>query len=159
MITIRRATIDDLDMISMLETICFPESEAATREALSERLKTYSNHFWLLEKEGKIISMVNGMVTNERDLSDEMYSNAGLHDENGNWQMIFGVDTHPDFRKKGYAGRLLKHFINEAKEEKREGIVLTCKKSLIPYYEKFGFRNEGISKSVHGNVEWYQMRL
>ena len=30
---------------------------------------------------------------------------------------------------------------------------------LIPYYSKFGFVNEGISESVHGNVTWYQMRL
>lgn len=30
---------------------------------------------------------------------------------------------------------------------------------LITYYSKFGFVNEGISESVHGNVTWYQMRL
>ena len=30
---------------------------------------------------------------------------------------------------------------------------------LIHYYAKFGFVNEGVSQSVHGNVVWYQMRL
>lgn len=39
-------------------------------------------------------------------------------------------------------------------------IVLTCKERLIPYYEKFGFKDEGVTdKSIHGNVEWHQMRL
>lgn len=45
------------------------------------------------------------------------------------------------------------------REQKRSGLVLTCKEKLIPYYSKFGFVNEGVSESVHGNVIWYQMRL
>lgn len=32
-------------------------------------------------------------------------------------------------------------------------------KKLISFYEKFGFRNEGISDSEHGGEIWYQMRL
>ena len=38
-------------------------------------------------------------------------------------------------------------------------LMLTCKDKLIHYYAKFGFVNEGVSASVHGNVTWYQMRL
>ena len=38
--------------------------------------------------------------------------------------------------------------------------MLTCKERLIPYYVKFGFKDEGVSdKSTHGNVVWHQMRL
>ena len=47
----------------------------------------------------------------------------------------------------------------DAEKEGRRGLVLTCKKELIHYYGKFGFLNEGISVSVHGNVVWYQMRF
>ena len=49
--------------------------------------------------------------------------------------------------------------IFDAKAQGRLGLVLTCKEKLIHYYSKFGFVNEGLSKSTHGNVEWYQMRL
>ncbi len=49
--------------------------------------------------------------------------------------------------------------IADAKSHGRSGLVLTCKDKLINYYSKFGFVNEGISESVHGNVTWYQMRL
>ena len=73
--------------------------------------------------------------------------------------MIFGVDTIPEYRRQGCAGRLLLHVIEEGREQKRSGLVLTCKEKLIPYYSKFGFVNEGVSESVHGNVIWYQMRL
>lgn len=156
--TIRKATMDDIDRITELEALCFPEKEAATREDFEKRLKGYPDHFALLEMDGKLISMVNGMVTDEEDLADEMYSHAGMHKENGAWQMIFGVDTHPDFQNQGYAAVLLEFFIEKAKKEGRKGVVLTCKEKLIHYYEKFGFVNEGISKSVHGDVVWYQMR-
>ena len=46
-----------------------------------------------------------------------------------------------------------------ARQENRKGLVLTCKDRLVPYYSKFGFKNEGVSSSVHGGVVWYQMRL
>ena len=79
--------------------------------------------------------------------------------KNGAWQMIFGVNTIPECRKKGYAGQLIRCAIEQAKKEGRKGLVLTCKDKLLHYYGGFGFVNEGVSKSVHGNVVWYQMRL
>ena len=58
-----------------------------------------------------------------------------------------------------YAGELLKRAIADAKDQGRKGLVLTCKDRLVHYYAKFGFENEGVSESVHGNVVWNQMRL
>ena len=102
---------------------------------------------------------MDGFVTDEADLTDEMYADASMHNENGSWQMIFGVNTVPERRKHGYAAMLLERAIGQAREQGRKGVVLTCKERLIPYYAKFGFVNEGVSASVHGNVVWYQMRL
>lgn len=156
---IRTATIEDLDEITEIEAECFPTAEAADREAFQQRLQYYGNHFWLLYEEQKLIAFVDGFVTDEPDLTDEMYENAALHDENGAWQMIFGVNTLPAYRRNGYAGKLLKRAITDAKNQGRKGVVLTCKEKLLHYYAKFGFEKEGISQSVHGNVVWYQMRL
>lgn len=108
----------------------------------------------------RLVSFVDGFVTNETDLTDEMYEKAELHNEGGEWQMIFGVNTIPEYRKRGLAGELIKRAISDAENQGRKGLVLTCKDALIPYYSKFGFINEGISdKSTHGNVAWNQMRL
>ena len=156
---IRIATLKDLDIISQVEAQCFPIAEAATKEEFAERLKYYSQHFLLLFEDQKLVSFVDGFVTNAADLTDEMYEQANMHDENGKWQMLFGVNTLPEYRNQGYAGTLLKVFIEQARLEGRKGCVLTCKDKLIHYYAKFGFVNEGISQSVHGNVTWYQMRL
>lgn len=156
---IRNATINDLTAIATVEAECFPPAEAATEQSIKARLESYANHFWLLYEDDKLISFVNGMATDEPDLQDEMYENASLHNENGKWQMIFGVDTIPSHRNQGYAEKVLWKAIEDAKEQGRTGLVLTCKERLIHYYAKFGFVNEGVSESVHGNVMWYQMRL
>lgn len=156
---IRTATIDDLDMIAEVEASCFPPSEAATKDEFADRIKYYGNYFWLMFDDEKLIAFVDGFVTDEMNLSDEMYANANMHNENGAWQMIFGVNTLPEYRKHGYAGQLIEGLINDAKVKGRNGVVLTCKDKLVPYYAKFGFLSEGVSESTHGNVIWNQMRL
>ncbi len=156
---IRHATLADLQALTEVEAECFPAAEAATKESFRARLRAYPRHFWLMYDEDRLVSFVNGMVTDARDLTDEMYEKAELHRENGDWQMIFGVNTIPAYRRRGLAEKLLHCAIDEAKAQGRMGMVLTCKDALVHYYAKFGFVNEGVSQSVHGNVAWNQMRL
>lgn len=156
---IRKATLDDLKEIAAVEAECFPAAEAASEESLRKRLSAFADHFWLLFDGDKMVGFVNGMVTDEPDLSDEMYDDASMHNPDGKWQMIFGVDTIPEYRRQGCAGKVLSRVIEDARKQGREGLVLTCKDKLIHYYAKFGFENEGLSKSVHGDAVWYQMRL
>ena len=157
---IRTATMNDLDAVAAVEAECFPVAEAATKEEFAERIKYYGDHFWLMFDGDRLIAFVDGFVTDEADLTDEMSANAAMHNENGAWQMIFGVNTLPQYRRHGYAEKLIRQAIDEAKEQGRKGLVLTCKERLIHYYGKLGFIDEGVSdKSTHGNVVWHQMRL
>jgi GNAT superfamily N-acetyltransferase len=158
-VEIRNATMDDLQAIAAVEAACFPAAEAATAEEFAERLAHYADHFWLLYGQGELVAFVDGFCTDTPDLTDEMYADAALHDENGAWQMIFGVNTLPRCRCRGYAGLLLQRAIADARAQGRKGLVLTCKEKLLHYYAKFGFVNEGVSGSTHGGVVWYQMRL
>lgn len=158
--TIKYAAKEDIASLAAVEAECFPPAEAATEKDFIERVQYYGNHFWLMYEKDKLIAFVDGFVTDEADLTDEMYDNAAMHNENGAWQMIFGVNTLPDYRRHGYAGELLCRAIEDARRQERKGLVLTCKEKLIPYYAKFGFKDEGVTdKSTHGNVEWHQMRL
>ena len=157
---IRNGRISDVDELTAIEAECFPAAEAAERKSFEDRLKHYADHFWILEDDnGKIISFVNGMVTDEEHLTDKMYENASMHNENGAWQIIFGVNTLPKYRKNGYAETVLRNVISDAKEQSRKGLVLTCKEKLIHFYGKLGFVDEGVSDSEHGGVVWHEMRL
>jgi len=156
---IRLATMQDLDEITAVEAVCFPPAEAADREAFRKRLEIFPNHFWVMEMDGKIISVINGMVTNIPVLTDEMFADASMHKEDGKWQMIFGVETLPEYRNSGYIRELMNRVIEDTRKAGRKGLMLTCKEELIPFYEKFGYVNEGVSMSKHGGAVWYDMRI
>ena len=157
---IRTAVPSDLAAVTAVEAACFPAAEAATEADFAARLAVYPNHFWLLEDDnGALVSFVNGLVTDEPHLRDEMYADAGFHKEAGAWQMIFGVNTLPEYRCRGLAEQVLRQVIADARNQGRKGCVLTCKEKLLHYYGKLGFVNEGISQSTHGGAVWYEMRL
>lgn len=157
--TIRTGTLDDVDALAALEAACFPPAEAASAEQFAERLAAFPDHFWLLERDGELVAAINGMVTNESVIADEMFADATLHVEDGAWQAIFGVETAPEHRRQGYAARLMEHVIAEARAQGRRGCVLTCKEPLIHYYERFGYVSCGLSASEHGGAQWYDMRI
>lgn len=156
---IRKGSMEDLEAITEVEARCFPAAEAAGKEAFCKRLSVFPDYFWLLEEDGKLIGFINGMVSDEPVIRDEMYEDAFLHKEDGSWQTIFGVDTIPEYRRQGCAARLMDQVIQDAKAQGRKGCVLTCKDKLVHYYEKFGYQSLGISESVHGGAVWYDMRL
>ena len=152
--------MQDLDALTAVEAECFPPEEAASREEFRERLRYYPDYFWLLFDEERLVAFVDGFATDEADLTDEMFHDASLHNEQGAWQMIFGVKTIPAYRRHGYAGMLIEQVIADAKEKGRAGVVLTCKEARVPWYASFGFVDEGrTEESQHGGAAWNQMRL
>ena len=49
--------------------------------------------------------------------------------------------------------------VEQARQQGRKGLVLTCKEHLLHFYGKVGFVDEGISDSTHGGAVWHKMRL
>ena len=159
MVDIRHALPQDAPAIIDVERTCFPASEAASAQSVNNRIATHPNQYWLLFDRNRLAGFVSGMSSNETDLRDDMYTDASLYADDGEWLMILGVDVMPAYRHRGCASRILKRVIGDAHRQGRRGLVLTCKEPLIGFYERFGFRNEGVSQSTHGNVTWHQMRL
>lgn len=54
------------------EADSFPAAEAATHALFAERLARYDNHFWLMFDGVRLVSFVDGFVTDRPDLTDEM---------------------------------------------------------------------------------------
>ena len=156
---IRKGTIEDANTLAQIEEICFPPEEKASKKRITQRLSAYPEGFWVLVKNGTIIGFVNGPATDENELTDEMYADTSFHKADGKWQMIFGVDVLPEYRRRGLAAIMLRRMIDDSYKAKKEGVVLTCKEHLVHYYARFGFEDEGISESEHGGAVWHKMRL
>ena len=158
-VNIRKAELQDLAALKIIEDACFPEAEAATLESLSERLHLFPESFLVAEAEGVLVGFVNGAVIDEPIIRDAHYHDAALHNPDGAYQSVFGLDVVPAFRRKGIAEKLLTALIDAARQAGRKGLTLCCKEEKIPYYEKFGLVNSGRSSSTHGNAVWYDMIL
>lgn len=156
---IRKAVLQDLAALKIIEDACFPEAEAATLESLSERLQLFPESFLVAEADGELVGFVNGAVIDEPIIRDAHYHEAALHNPDGAYQSVFGLDVSPAHRRQGIAEKLLTALINVARQTGRKGLTLCCKEEKIPYYEKFGLVNSGKSSSTHGNAVWYDMIL
>lgn len=158
-INIRNASLNDLNRVAEIEAICFPPLEAASLESIRKRIEVFKDSFFIAESNGEIIGFINGCITNSPVIYDKMYHDISEHIPDGCNAAIFGLDVLPEYRCKGIAGKLIKYFIQKSKSDGRKTVILTCKENLIHYYEGFGFKNLGISESVHGGAQWYDMEL
>ena len=156
---IRKAHKGDLKEIIKIESICFPSAEAASEEVIKERFEAFGENFLVAVEDEKVVGFINGCTTDKASLPDKLYHDVRLHNPNGKFQTVFGLDVLPQYRNKGIAALLLEEFISISKKRGKNGMVLTCKDHLVHYYEKFGFKHEGVSLSSHGGAKWNDMIL
>ena len=60
-------------------------------------------------------------MSDDEILTDEMFADASLHNPSGAWQMIFGLNTMPEYRNRGVGGRLIEAFIELSKRRNEKG--------------------------------------
>lgn len=73
------------------------------------------------------------------------------------YQSILGLVVSPVYQRKGIASLLLRKFEKQVRQKERLTVTLTCRKELIPFYEKNGYVNQGIAASQHGGIQWFNM--
>ena len=158
-LTIRPATMADLDRCDAIESACFPPEQAASRSSIQNRIAAYPNYVLLGEVDGVIVGYAMGPVINKLTIDDEMFADTSCHSEANPYQSVFSLAVHPDDQRRGYGRLLLDALIEQARREGRKAVTLTCREHKVTYYESFGFRNHGVAGSVHGGVMWYDMIL
>lgn len=156
---IRHALARDLDDCFAVERSGFPPEEAATRETIRLRIKTFPQGFLVAESHNQVIGMLNSGATNKDDITDEKLKQLIGHDPLGKNLVIFALVVLPDFRKLGIARQLMTKCVEEARAGNKKKMLLLCKQHLIPYYQRLGFDHQGISRSQHGGAEWHEMSL
>lgn len=157
-ITIRGASLADLDAVAAVEAACFPPAEAAGRETFRVRLQQFPERFFVAQTEGKIVGIVNGCASNLPLIEDRLFHEEG-HEPDGCNQMVFGLAVLPEYQRRGIGAALMQHLIVFARGQGMKSVILTCKAHRIAYYAKLGFENLGVSASAHGGAQWYDMVL
>ena len=156
--TIRPVKDEDLKKVAEVEALCFPAAEAAGYEDFMERYKTCKNSFFVAETEdGEIAGFCNGCCADTDYLADALYHDATLHNPDGDYQMIFGLDVNPKFQKQGIGEALMRHMVKSAGERDKKAVVLTCKDHMIPFYKRIGYEYIELSDSTHGGAKWHKM--
>lgn len=158
-LTIRPARPEDLDRCAEIEAACFPPEQAASREAIRERIASWPETFLVGERAGEIAGYAMGPVIAEPAITDEMFADPGCGQFHNPYQAVFSLAVHPDYRGREYGRVLLDALIEHARRYGRRAVVLTCLERKLAYYASFGFENRGVSKSVHGGAVWYDMVL
>ena len=158
-IILRNVRKEDLDQVAAIEAACFLPKEAASRQSLRERIRTFPDCFLVAETDGRLIGFINGCATNSPVIHDELFHNTKHHLPAGANLSVFGLAVLPEYRNKGIAAQLMNRFIELAKTSGRQALILTCKDRLVHYYETFGYVNNGLSGSTHGGAQWFDMTL
>lgn len=151
--------VNESDLSEILEIVNegFTPKEAATEKALIDRIQNIKDTFIVAESNGEIAGYVNGPVIENMYITDDLFETIEPNPSTGGYIAILGLVVAKDYRNQGLAGQLLKQLESTAKDNQREGITLTCKADLIPFYEKYGYTNDGISASEHGGVQWFNL--
>lgn len=156
---IRRVELEDLDGCYELEASCFPEAEAAPRDSIRIRIENFPEGFYVAERNGRIVGMVNSGSTNKNDITDEEFKKLVGHERDGKNMVVFSLAVAPEFQSNGVAWKLMQKFVQASYRLGKEKIMLICKENMIDYYERLGFVCAGKSESTHGGADWHEMAL
>lgn len=150
---------DEAEQAVVIEQICFPPNEACSEKHMRDRIAAAPELFLVaVDKEtGKIAGFLNGLATDEYTFRDEFFTDAGLYNPKGKNVMLLGLDVLPEYRKQGLGRELVFQYLRREREKDRRMLLLTCLKSKVNMYEKFGFVDQGISGSTWGGEEWHEM--
>lgn len=141
-----------------IEHLGFSPEEAASETAMQERIERISDSFIIATNErDNPIGYVVGPVIPERYLYDELFEKTVSNPQHGGYQSILSLVVDPSYHNFGIASKLLSELAVVSRRRKRVGIILTCLKELVPFYEKNGYKLEGLSDSKHAGETWYNM--
>ena len=156
---IRQVNEQDLDRCYEIESLAYAGDEAASKEKIAKRIKTYPQGFIIEERDQEVIGFINSGACHQVELSNEDFKELIGHDPKGKHIVIMSVVVHPDFQKRGIARQLMQAFINQMKQMHKADIYLICQTELIDMYASFGFKYLNESASDHGGLAWHDMVL
>ena len=143
-ITIRQATLSDLNEILAIEESNFSADEAVSRQSLEECIRKSAGTFLVARDENQLVGYVLGAEVSET------HTQALLNLE------IKHVVIHPDHWGQGLGTLLLAALKQVTVELDYQGILLQSPDELLSYFEMNGFVEEEVTESQYDSGScWY----
>jgi len=143
-ITIRQATLSDLEEMLAIEEANFSAEETLSRQSLEESIRKSAGTFLVAGDENQLLSYVLGALVSET----HTHTNGSLE--------IKRLAIHPDHRGQGLGTLLLAALKQVTVELDYQGILLQSPDELLSYFEMNGFVEEEVTGSQYDSgSEWY----
>ena len=144
-ITIRQATLSDLNEILAIEESNFSADEAVSRQSLEECIRKSAGTFLVARDENQLVGYVLGALVSGS------YTQTSLNLE------IKRVVIHPDHRGQGLGTLLLASLKQVAVEGGVRCLRLTCPDDLLSYFEMNGFVEEEVPENHYDSGSGWQL--
>ena len=142
-ITIRQATLSDLDEMLAIEEANFSSEEAVSRQFLEESIRKSAGTFLVAKDENQLVGYVLGAEVSET------HTQALLNLE------IKRISIHTDHRGQGLGTLLLASLKQAAVEGGVRCLRLTCPDDFLSYFEMNGFIEEEVPEAQYASSsEW-----
>ena len=139
-ITIRQATLSDLEEMLVIEEANPSLEEALSRQSLEKSIRKSAGTFLVARDENQLVGYVLG-------------ESQSLHPT---WIEIRSLAIHPDHRGQGLGTLLLANLKQVTVELDYQGILLQSPDELLSYFEMNDFVEEEMTESHYGSgSEWY----
>ncbi|KRM95148.1 N-acetyltransferase GCN5 [Liquorilactobacillus aquaticus DSM 21051] len=151
----------DLFQIMEIERNGFSSAEAASLNSMRIRLRLINDSFLIArsKESNDVVGFIVGPAIKERYLRDEFFENVVANDTSAQYQSVLSLAVHPLVQGCGIGTQLLEAFAQLAKQAGRKAITLTCLEDRVSFYQKNGYKDEGISESQHASQKWHNMLL
>ena len=139
-ITIRQATLSDLDEMLAIEEANPSLEEVFSRQSLEESIRKTAGTFLVAGDENQLLGYILGEA-------------QSIHPK---WIEIKSLTIHPDHWGQGLGTLLLAALKQVTVELNHQGILLQSPDELLSYFEMNGFVEEEVTESHYcSGSEWY----
>ncbi|MCY7098379.1 GNAT family N-acetyltransferase [Streptococcus oralis] len=139
-ITIRQATLSDLEEMLAIEEANPSSEESLSRQSLEESIRKTADTFLVAGDENQLLGYVLGEA-------------QSIHSK---WIEVKSLTIHPDHWGQGLGTLLLAALKQVTVELNHQGILLQSPDELLSYFEMNGFVEEEVPEALYASSsEWY----
>lgn len=154
---IRFASPSDVEEVVLIENTNFSKEEQLTESVLAMYLTSLSETCLVMEHDGEIAGYLLSCPSESDTVTDDIFYLAEGSISTGQHLAIASLSVAPNYQGQGVGTLLLAVLKEVAAQGNYQGIALTCKESLIQYYQFNQFEDKGPSQSQFGGKYWYDM--